>query len=99
MAQAATKGCFPMDEKKTRYDEFKVTGENLLAKVREIIDEGNARRLILKSEDGATLVEIPLTAGVAVSVLTIAFAPVLAAIGAIAALVSDVTVVVERTDA
>jgi hypothetical protein len=87
-----------MDEKKTWYEEFKVSGENLLAKVREVIREGNVQRIILKNEEGATLIEIPMTAGVAVTVLTLAFAPVLAAIGAIAALVAHVTLVVERRE-
>lgn len=87
-----------MDEKRTWYDEFKISGENLLAEVREVIQEGNVQRIILKSEDGNTLLEIPVTAGVAATVLSVALAPALVAIGAIAALVSDVTLVVERIE-
>jgi hypothetical protein len=87
-----------MDKNKTRYDEFEVAGENLLAKVREVMHEGNVRRIILKREDGSTLIEIPMTAGLAVTVLTAAFAPALVAVGAIAAVVSHVTLVVERED-
>jgi hypothetical protein len=87
-----------MDQNTTKYDEFEVAGEHLLAKVREVMHEGNVRRIILKREDGSTLIEIPVTTGLAVSVLTAAFAPALVAVGAIAAVVSHVTLVVERED-
>lgn len=85
-----------MSEKQSRREEFEVEGENLLAKVRELIHEGNVRRIILKREDGTSLLEVPLQAGLAVTVLTVAIAPALVAIGAIAAVVSRVTLVVER---
>jgi hypothetical protein len=85
-----------MDEKKTTSEEFEVAGDHLLAKVRELVHEGNVRRVSLKREDGSTLVEIPLTAGLTVTMLTVALAPALVAIGAIAAVVSHVTLVVER---
>lgn len=80
------------DKKKT--EEFSVNGEELLAKVKSLINEGNIRRLIIKDEAGKVLVEFPVTIGV-VGVL---LAPVLAAIGAIAALVTKCTIVVERRD-
>lgn len=83
---------------KDRYEEFKVSGDNLLTKVRELIHEGNVRRVFIKNEDGATILEIPLTAGLAVTVITAAFSPVLVAVGAIAALLTQVTVGVERRD-
>lgn len=83
-----------MSESKSSKEEFRVSGEELLAKVKEIIREGNVRRLIIKDKDGKTLVEIPLTVGV----VGIVLAPVLAAVGAIAALVSECTILVERTD-
>jgi hypothetical protein len=85
-----------MDEKKIRSEEFDVAGDHLLAKVRELVHEGNVRRVSLKREDGSTLIEIPLTAGLTVTMLTVALAPALVAIGAIAAVVSHVTLVVER---
>ena len=85
-----------MNDKLTKSEQFEVAGDNLLAKVRELIHEGNVRRISLKREDGSTLVEIPLNAGLAVTVLTAAIAPVLVAIGAIAAVLSQVTLVVER---
>jgi hypothetical protein len=80
-----------MNEKKTT-EEFTVNGEELLAKVKSLINEGNIRRIIIKDEAGKTLVELPLTIGVVGAIL----APVLAAVGAIAALVTKCTIVVER---
>ena len=73
-------------------EEFKLSGEDVLAKVRQIIQDGNARRLILKNDEGKTLIEIPLTVGVVGAALL----PVWAAIGAIAALVAKLTIVVEK---
>ncbi len=73
-------------------EEFSVSGEELLAKVKSLINEGNIRRLIIKDEKGKILVEFPLTIGVVGAIL----APVLAAVGAIAALVTKCTIVVER---
>ena len=83
-----------MSSSKSGKEEFKVSGEELLKKVKEIIREGNARRLIIKDKDGKTLIEIPLTFGV----VGIALAPVLAAVGAIAALVTECTILVERNE-
>ncbi len=75
-------------------EEFKVSGSDIIDTVKRIIAQGNARRIIIKSEQGNTLVEFPLTIG-AIGAL---IAPVLAAVGAIAALVSKCTIVVERRD-
>lgn len=74
--------------------EFKVTGEELLAKIREIIHEGNVRKIIIKNDKGETYLEIPVTIGVIGAIL----APVFAAIGALAALAANFTIVVERRD-
>lgn len=80
-----------------RREEFKVDGTELLKKVREIIKEGNARRIIIKHE-GKTLMEVPLTIGVAgVAALTI-FTPVLVAIGAIAGIITNCTLIVEKVE-
>jgi len=73
-------------------EEFRVNGEDLLAKVKELIRAGNVRKIIIKDKKGKELIMIPVTAGVVVAVL----APVLAGVGAIAALVSECTIVVER---
>jgi len=75
-------------------EEFRVDGEGVIAKVKEIIKEGNARRIIIKNEEGKTLVEFPLTVGAVGAIL----APALAAVGAIAALVARCTIVVEKRD-
>ncbi|TSD68170.1 DUF4342 domain-containing protein [Aeromicrobium piscarium] len=81
---------------RTRYEEFKVSGDGLVAKVRELIREGNVRRVFIKNEKGDVLLEIPLTAGVAVTALAAMVSPVLVAVGAIAALLTQATVGVER---
>lgn len=83
-----------MAEESKRQEEFKVSGEELLGKVKQIIKEGNVRRIIIKNKDGKTLVELPLTVGVIGAVL----APPLAAVGAIAALVTECTIIVIRDE-
>lgn len=77
---------------KTRFEEFRVTGGEILDKIKEIFHEGNVRRIILKDEKGKTFMEIPLTVGVVGAIV----APVLAAVGAVAALASNLTIVVEK---
>lgn len=81
-----------MSNETTRFEEIRTSGEELLAKVKELVHEGNVRRLIIKNDEGVTLIEVPLTVGVIGAVLL----PVWAAIGAIAALATDCTIVVER---
>ncbi len=75
-------------------EEFSVNGEEILARVKQLLREGNIRRVIIKDKTGRILVEFPLTIGV----VGAALAPMLVAIGAVAALVSEATIVVERTD-
>lgn len=75
-------------------EEFKVSGEDVIATFKRIVAEGNARKISIRNEEGKTLVEFPLTVG-AVGAL---IAPALAAVGAIAALVTRCTVVVERRE-
>lgn len=74
--------------------EFSVTGDQVLDFLKKILHEGNIRRVVLKDESGKTLIEIPVTIGVVGVVLL----PVWAAIGAAAALVAKMTIVVERTE-
>ena len=86
-----------MDENKdpktgARTEEFKVSGGEILNKIKELLHEGNIRRIILKDERGKTFLEIPLTVGIVGAALV----PVVAAVGAIAALVSKLTIVVEK---
>lgn len=83
-----------MPEEKFRTEEFRVDGEELLAKIKNLIQEGNIRRVIIKDKDGKTVFEIPLTFGVVGALI----APQLAAIGAIAALLTEATVVVEKSE-
>ena len=73
-------------------EEHRVSGERLVSKVKEIIHQGNVRRLIVRNDEGQTILEIPLTIGVVGAVLL----PALVALGAIAALASDYTLVVEK---
>jgi hypothetical protein len=74
------------------FEQFEIKGEQLLSKVKELIEEGNVRRIIIKDKAGKELVTFPLTVGVVGAVL----APVLAAVGALAALVTECTIAVER---
>jgi hypothetical protein len=74
--------------------EFKLHGDSVVSKLKEILHEGDIRRITIKNDEGHTLIEIPLTLGVVGALLL----PVWAAIGAIAALAASLTIVVERTD-
>lgn len=80
-----------MSEEQVRREEFKVSGEALVDKIKKLAHEGNIRRIIIKDKSDRTLVDIPLTIGV----IGVLLAPQLAAIGAIAALVTNATIVVE----
>jgi len=75
-----------------QHEEFKVNGEELLKKVKSLVQEGNIRRITIQNKDGKSLIEIPLTVGV----IGVVLAPTLAAVGAIAALVTECTITVER---
>jgi hypothetical protein len=87
MADQTTK-----DRDASAFERISVAGEDLLRKVKEIIAEGNVRRISIKDKAGKSIVELPLTIGV----VGAALAPVLAAVGAIAALVTECTITVER---
>lgn len=78
---------------KTTEETIKVTGENLIKTVKDLIAQGNVRHITIKDKDGKTIVEFPLTIGVVGAV----FLPVLAAVGAIAALIGECTISVERS--
>jgi hypothetical protein len=79
---------------KTTKEFFTVNGENLLKKVKELIEEGNVTKIMIKDKSGKELMTFPLTVGVVGAVL----APVLAAIGALAALIGECTVAVEKEE-
>lgn len=82
------------NNKSTRVEEFKVNGSEVMEKVKALIKEGNIRRLSIINKDGKTVLEVPLTVGVVGAVI----APVLAAIGAAAALLTECTIKVEREE-
>ena len=77
-------------------EEFKISGDALVAKIKDLIHQSNIRRIIIKNDSGHTLIEIPLTVGVIGSAVGAAFFPVVAALGVIGAMVAHLTVVVER---
>jgi len=83
-----------MSEEKIRREEFAISGEKLVSTVKRLVREGNIRRVTIKNKEGKTLIEIPLTFGVVGAL----FLPTLAAIGAIAALVTECTIVVEKVE-
>jgi hypothetical protein len=77
---------------KTFTEEMKVTGEQLVQTIKNLIQEGNVRRITLKNREGHTILTLPLTVGVIGAVIS----PMLAAVGAVAALVTECTITVER---
>jgi len=81
-------------EEKVHSEEFRVNGEELIGRIKSLVNEGNIRRIIIKDKEGKVIFEIPLTFGILGALL----APQLAAIGAIAALLGEATVVVEKTE-
>jgi hypothetical protein len=83
-----------MTDKKIRIEEFEVDGDKIVETVKRLVHEGNIRRITIKNDEGKSLIEIPLTFGVVGAVLL----PTLAALGALAALVTHCTLVVERTE-
>ena len=83
-----------MSESKVHTEEYQVEGDSLVHKIKELVHEGNIRRIIIKNGEGKKLIEVPLTIG-AVGVVLL---PVWAAIGAVAALVTDCTLVVEKVE-
>ena len=82
------------DSRPSRTEEFRLEGGKVLDKIKEIIHAGNVRRIILKNEDGKVYIEIPLTVGLVGAALL----PILAAVGALAAVVTRMVIVVEKVD-
>ena len=83
-----------MTEENVRTEEYQVSGDDLVHKVKELVHEGNIRRIIIKTGSGKPLLEFPLAVGVVGAVLL----PVWAALGAAAALLTDCTIVVEKDE-
>jgi hypothetical protein len=79
---------------RVREEQFRVTGDKVVTTIKDLLHEGNIRRITLKNEEGKILFEIPLTVGVVSAI----FFPVWAAIGAVAALAANLIIVVEKVD-
>jgi Domain of unknown function (DUF4342) len=82
----------------TIIEEFRISGDTLVTRVKELLHQGNIRRITIKNEDGQTLIEIPLTVGVVGGVISAAFFPVIAAVGVIGAMVAHLTISIERRE-
>jgi len=87
-----------MSEERTWVEEIEITGNELVERVKELIAEGNVRRLIIRRSDGTSILEIPLTAGVVAGGVVTVFAPLLAALGALAALMARIRVEIVRAE-
>ncbi len=85
-------------QKRTWNEQIEVTGDELKKRVEDLIEEGNVRRLIVRNEHGDTLMEIPLTAGVAIGGVVTIFNPVLTALGALGAMLAHLKIEVVRTE-
>jgi len=83
-----------MEDEKGKFEEFSISGDQVVSKIKELFHEGNVRRVILKNDKGVTLIEIPLTVGV----IGVVLLPVWAAVGAIAAMAANLILVVERKE-
>jgi hypothetical protein len=83
-------------DKKVSVEEFSISGDSLVAKVKELLHEGNIRRIIIKHAEGQTLIEIPLTVGVVGGVIGAALFPVVTAVAVIGSMVAHLTIVVEK---
>lgn len=86
----------PRKEKRNWIEEVEIVGDQLVGRVKELIKEGNVRRLIIRNSEGHVLLEVPLTAGLAVGGVTTVIAPILVALGAMAALIANFKVEVVR---
>jgi len=86
------------DKSQFSFEEIKLKGNQLVEKIKEVIEEGTARRIIIK-KDERTVLEIPLTVGLGGATAALYLHPIISAIGAFIALASDVSVVIERQEA
>jgi nitrogen-specific signal transduction histidine kinase len=81
-----------VQNEKSNHESFKVTGDEILSKVKEIIKEGNARKIIIKNDKDETIMEFPLTIGA----IGVVLAPIFAAVGTLTALATHCTIIVEK---
>jgi hypothetical protein len=82
------------DKSQSNQETFRVSGDEILSKIKEIIKEGNARKIIIKNEKDETIMEFPLTIGA----IGVVLAPLYAAVGTLAALAMKCTIIVEKTE-
>jgi hypothetical protein len=98
MEQPVTNEATSTKEETTWIEEIEVAGNQLVERVKELIAEGNVRRLILRTQDDKAILEIPLTTGAVVGGVVTLFAPLVAALGALAALIARIKVQIVRTE-
>jgi hypothetical protein len=96
--QPTTNGAAPATEEHTWIEEIEIAGSQLVERVKELIAEGNVRRLILRTQEDKVILEIPLTAGAVFGGVVTIFAPLLAALGALAALIARIKVEIVRSE-
>ncbi|HMN31614.1 MAG TPA: DUF4342 domain-containing protein [Caldilineaceae bacterium] len=96
--EPTTDGAGPTPEEHTWVEEIEIAGSQLVDRVKELVAQGNVRRLILRTQEGKVILEIPLTAGAVLGGLVTIFAPLWAALGALAALIAQVKVEVVRSE-
>ncbi len=82
--------------KDTWVEEIEIAGKDLVERVKELIEQGNVRRLIIRKKDGEIMLEVPLTASVIAGSVLVVFAPLFAALGALAALIAEIKLEIVR---
>jgi hypothetical protein len=87
-----------MSEEKVRTEEYSVSADEAVKKIKDVLAERNVRRIIIQTDEGKTLIEFPLTIGIAAAAGVLLLTPLLAAVGALAAILTDMRIVVERVD-
>lgn len=88
----------PQKNKNEWVEEIEVAGNDLVAQVKKLVEEGNVRRLIIRKPNGDVLMEIPLTASVVAGGAMLVLAPMFAALGALAAFLAQVKIEIVRTE-
>lgn len=83
---------------KVRTEELEISGEKLLSKIKEIIRQGNIRRIVIKNKHQQTLMEIPMTVGVVGSLISVSLFPLFTAVGVIGSMVAQLKIVIERIE-
>jgi Domain of unknown function (DUF4342) len=85
-------------DEKISVEEFSISGDSLVPTIKELIHQGNIRRITIKNQEGGTLIEIPLTVGLVGGVISAALFPVIASVGVIGAMVAQLKIAIERKE-